>query len=1117
MTPRTETLCAGSCASGCCALRIFYPTAGETLNQLAIAVGQASPCACVALYVDGQAAAQTYADACGHWQVSLGQALGEGPHCLCAASGRSCADQVEIIIDKGATPVPPPVISYPGALIEDPSPLIRGTARPGDTVRVCVDDNACGTVTAGQDGTWSWQYPGVLEEGLHIVTAVAIGPDGRESGTAHQIFRYQLPQEFSVVLEGAHQGGDFRTVGLDLVVTGTAYPVTLHYLLLPPGSPAPTAEEIKNYTGPGLGDGTAASGSVLISSGGRQTIDISGLENAPAGALGLVDGYRYDVYLVAENGAEQSPVLSAQNVRAMPFAGGAGVEADPYRIRQLSREEIAQKYPDLSAARSPLGVDDTARLLRNVENMGLLFRESGGARGVRNSMGLDYRLVTPMDLVGYAAADNGQGWTALGYRGDETRPTPFTGSLSGGGGETPIRGLTILRDSVHRQEGLFAFGNHANFKDLALENVSIVLNASQDQFYGTTWIGSLAAQLEGGIVDGITVSGARITLTGSDDIDPRVGGIAGEIICALTARDLTGERLAISVSSEWNSGITGGLFGRMESEEGTDHITVENAAVSASTVEGQESVGGIAGELRGFRVLRDITVRGSTVSGIYGVGGLFGYLRRRNTGDPGLIEGLSSEGNTVTAEYSYAAGIAAYASVEELNIQDSHVSGCAVQSGEGDYGGFLGYIDIYGAVAFSRCSVTDCRITGTEGNFSVAGFAGTIENEEDSAPRFLDCTVRDTEIAVEGQGFRIAGFVGYLLRHQGGIFERCHVLGGAIRSTASEVGGFAGEVELWDEGALTLTDCGVRLTGELSCEGYGGGFIGRLDANSETDVRLDGCVCQMDVRCMNRGAGGFVSFCSRGIFTRCRASGAVSARREAGGFVGASHGEDGSGGYGVQFLQCAASGAVRQSQNEDYGRSGGFGGILSGTYMKECFATGAVSADMEDCGGLAGMLSEHCLVEDCYASGGVSSSGDRVGGVFGVVAGFNTVVNRCYSQGAVSGGANTGGLGGLKRGGGAWEIEHSLVLSPSISGMTPTARAVNSVALLEKNYATTLTVLQDQVQKPIVDDPGGPDGGTITAAEITATMRSLGWPDTVWDYGSVSGGNGPKLLNNPED
>lgn len=1101
-------------------LHIFYPIGGEVLNQLSIVLGMAQPCTEVSIHVDGRPAAQTWADTGGHWQVTVHLMLAEGEHSLEVVSG-CCKERAAFVIGSGAAAVPSPIITWPGTVLEEQSPVVQGKARYGDTVRVYMDNEVCGAVTVEESGGFSWQYPGMLEEGIHIVTATAIDPDGRESCTSYEIFRYQAPQDFSVILDSAQEGNEFRTVGLNLTVTGTVYPVTLSYLLLPPGSPVPAADEVLHYTGPGLGEGTAASGSILISRSGKQTIDISGLENAPSGALGLVDGYRYDVYVVADNGTERSAVLGAANVRAMPFAGGKGTEDEPYRIRELGKEEIAQKYPDLSAGRSPLGIDDTAHLLRNIEQMGVLFRESGGFRGVRSSMGLHYHLSTSLNLTGYAAAGAGQGWIALGYKDEDTIPTAFTGSLTGEGQKTPILGLTILRDTVNSYEGLFAYALFAFFQDLELKNASIVLDSSQHLLYDIVWIGTLAARMEGGLLENIIVSGAHLSLTSTDDINPKTGGLVGGAYGPVSANGLTGENLRISstTSYEWNNGNTGGIFGTLNYDsvvEGSP--TVHDATVSGSMVKGNESVGGFAGRIEGVRVLGGITVQDSAIIGHYGIGGVVGNIAYYEESREGLLEGISSRGNTITARYSDAGGVAAYMYAKRLDVRDSEASGCTVRCGENHYGGFLGRVIIEGAASFSRCSVSDCRMTGTNANFDVAGFAGTINNGIWSEPRFLSCTVRNTEMDVDS-GYNIGGFVGYLSGDNGGSFEQCLVDGGIIRNTSYHSGGFAGMIFLSGSTELAFKSCTARLMDGLDCDNEGGGFIGMLDAYNDNSVYLDDCICQADVHCRDSYAGGFIGRANKGIFTRCRAFGAVSATRYAGGFIGESQGFDSISGYDLQFIQCAFNGTVQQPARTDGGYVGGFGGSLYQTMLKECYAAGDVRAFPDHCGGLAGEFLGHSLAEDCYFKGTLTSDGRNTGGIVGYIRNAGSTVNRCCCQAAVSGRMNTGGIGGLCGLGSGNIMEYSLVLAPSISGLTPTRRVMGdmSTALtLRENYSTTTQLLEDQMPKPVEDDPDGQDGGTITSDQIITVMRNGGWPDTIWDYNSVQEGNGLKLLNNPE-
>jgi len=170
-------------------------------------------------------------------------------------------------------------------------------------------------------------------------------------------------------------------------------------------------------------------------------------------------------------------------------------------------------------------------------------------------------------------------------------------------------------------------------------------------------------------------------------------------------------------------------------------------------------------------------------------------------------------------------------------------------------------------------------------------------------------------------------------------------------------------------------------------------------------------------------------------------------------------------------------------------------------------------------GGLSGRLSGNCLVEDCYVSGEFTSTGDCTGGIFGIILDGGVTVNRCYCQSTITGGSNTGGIGGKCENDGESVIENSLVLAPSISGRRPTRRVIGDGGeglTLHENYAATTQVFEDQAQKPLEDDPDGWDGGSITWDQIITVMRNGGWPDTIWDYNSVTEGNGPKLLKNPE-
>lgn len=75
-------------------------------------------------------------------------------------------------------------------------PPVEGTASPGATVQVYVDENLVGTTTADETGNWSVIPEEELTEGEHIITAQMLDEQGAvvssDSLTFH-IVRGQLP------------------------------------------------------------------------------------------------------------------------------------------------------------------------------------------------------------------------------------------------------------------------------------------------------------------------------------------------------------------------------------------------------------------------------------------------------------------------------------------------------------------------------------------------------------------------------------------------------------------------------------------------------------------------------------------------------------------------------------------------------------------------------------------------------------------------------------------------------------------------------------------------------------------------------------------------------------
>lgn len=1044
-------------------LQIVFPAENDTVRSLDTVFGWSAPGALVKIYIDGEITARCRADCCGHWLAAVSSLPGEGTHRLCASSGCLCGKFcVNFTVSQRAEPLPSPVISYPVGKIPESAPLIHGIAVPDTKVRVCIDNTVCGETVSGSDGVYSWQYPDTLTEGYHVVTAAVISAEGIRSNTAYQVFQSEGYSEFKVMIEDAHEGSHFRTVALDLRITSTVYPVTLNYLFLPPGSPAPDAEQILSYTGPGLADGTAARGSVEITAGGHRMVEVTGRENAPADALGVVDNRRYDVYILAQAAEEQTPVLSAFRVLAMPFAGGLGVSGNPYLISELSIEQIHQIYPDLAADRSPLGVDDTARMLRNIDNAQALYESSGGEHGIRNSMVLDYHLNTPMNLSGYTDAEAGLGWRPLGYQGKDLEPRYFSGRLTGEGEASPIVGLTIIREALRRIEGLFAAGSDGEFQGITIVDSVIRLSASDDPDQSNdTDVGLLVTHMDGGSLKDITIRRAEIAVPDTETfyLSSTIGGITAVASNFLAGEHLLADDIHIRHRITFGEyGPVGGMFGYISSSgygEGFAGTVLDTIAIQDSTIDAQGYVGGIAGSMDGLRIMRGVTCQRCTISVRGEAAGLTSDLHL-NLPDV-LLEDLSCADNSIQCEEKalgwYSGGMFGIISIDE--------DGAVLRSAQ----------------------VTNCTLKGVS---QIGGFAGELVPRADSL--IEDCHVNGTQITAEGS--IMGGFLGHL---------------------------FISYVDLQERRGI-IRNCTVRALTPMKGQQMAGGFVGQCSVNSRNtvpyEISFDNCSVRADLQCTGEQVGGFAGLCNIGTFTGCRSEGLAEGTALTGGFAGELSLQQQD--YTLYVTQCAAGVDIRQTGSEQTGGFGGFAGRADSLEISECLATGQVAADSQNSGAFIGEIRGGAVTSDCYAAGELKSSQGAAGGVFGGSQGG--VAKRCYYQGSLQGGVDTGGLCG-RCDKGTTAIEGCLVLSPEISGSTPTGRVVgegNGNASLQANYAVTTNVLQDGQLKEIDSNPAGVDGETISGEQIVSTLQRIGWSDSVWNFYGVTGEYGPKLYNTPE-
>jgi hypothetical protein len=149
--------------------------------------GTAEPGSTVSVYVDNVVVGTVVADASGNWTFAQPTNLSEGSHTV-KATATDAAGNVSVFSNTNTftvdlTAPAAPVVATPanGSRTNNPKPPYTGTAEPGSTVSVYVDNVVVGTVVADASGNWTFAQPTNLAEGAHTVKATATDVAGNVS------------------------------------------------------------------------------------------------------------------------------------------------------------------------------------------------------------------------------------------------------------------------------------------------------------------------------------------------------------------------------------------------------------------------------------------------------------------------------------------------------------------------------------------------------------------------------------------------------------------------------------------------------------------------------------------------------------------------------------------------------------------------------------------------------------------------------------------------------------------------------------------------------------------------------------------------------------------------
>ena len=241
-------------------------------------------------------------------------------------------------------------------------------------------------------------------------------------------------------------------------------------------------------------------------------------------------------------------------------------------------------------------------------------------------------------------------------------------------------------------------------------------------------------------------------------------------------------------------------------------------------------------------------------------------------------------------------------------------------------------------------------------------------------------------LTIDQSGTRYVGLIGYI------------GLGGTVKNlklTNVNVSGYmsVGAVAGWSYGTIS----GCSVSGIIKGGQSVGGVVGNANGNV-TDCSVEGMVIGTN---NSSQAGGIVGNADKAAHvTECHSSAIVEGNSYVGGIVGLVNGSN--------ITACYATGEVKATIASGEANAGGVVGHMgTQSTITACYSTGNVTAkNGTNVGGVVGD-SEISTTTSCYhATGDVTGAGDAIGGVLGKYTIYNEqsiggVVN-CYWSGTVS-------------------------------------------------------------------------------------------------------------------
>ena len=649
--------------------------------------------------------------------------------------------------------------------------------------------------------------------------------------------------------------------------------------------------------------------------------------------------------------------LNKSNFVLQPFAGGTGVEGDPWLI-------------------------GNARQLRNVDTN-------------LDSQIKYFKLIDDINMkeVEWSCINANTPYKPLDFDGNNKKISYLSNSFFYVFCKSSIRNLTLdhCTASDGTQRGIFAQyiqgdGSHiVTNVDVSNSTVSV----------GNGNMGGLIGRINNptGKTTTATITDCDVTNTTVTGKSTGTGGLIGSVESVVTVSNCTVK--GTKVKGNDNAVAVGGIVGVVTTASSFDGCSFDKDGDTTATITGPTKtgsatdsstsygpgnvyVGGIAGEVSGAATFDDCHVKNATVTVTTpasnttywkNVGGAFGYIHNVDA-KIGHTTGCTVETVSIPS-YHYPGGFVS--ALDGGTIENCEVTGLTI-SGQNFVGGFVGIVK---SGTIKICSVGGNAIQSA--NSTVGGFAGYVYGDATLESNSTSIQLGDSDHKL---ATNIGGFAGQVIASAN--ISSC-TASGHVYSSGSSVGGFAGNVS-----AGTFNSCSA--SGNIAAGGNQiGGFAGQVvGAASFTSCHTAG-----SVTAAGNNVGGLLGKTTAATISKCSATGNVSGSKYVGGIVGiVSPAND----ITISISECYYStGTV--SASDTY-----VGGIVGITYqggdsgkldVQNCYVSGNVSSTNQWAGGILGSHYKGLAVlNNCYVTGSVQGT-FGLGGIVAYVNATGLEVTRC--------------------------------------------------------------------------------------------------------------------------